>query len=424
MDLTSLVLEATWQGPSPVLSPPPNSASASLIIRTVPSSQDRETFQGTLFLLNQLKTLEAMIACHTQQEKTPWAQTEGARLDEGRLDKFFAEAQDPAARGAGGQASQNDVTLLNALEVISSLPVRADLDFTEKFWNLCSVAADEEDLRTLLAATFEQLGRGEIFPMVHKNNSCVLATLIRDAIRLSRVHTARDYNEQKEGLAKSYQQWTQQALACVIDTGLCKLRRDYAHYLVGHDVATWEGLEFFLDSTPSFEEQIRRLEGLHRVFEIFALLRAHAPAIPFESLRRLVREALTLFTNPAKASEVVTFTLTLPKFSSGTTTLLTAICQSLEPALWSVSLTAPQQAPATGAAPAAPQPSAAGHSVFRFSKRDPLFRPPHEIDLSYADDDAEMQLPEVSPDSDSQTAAQPFHLITASLHVSQWSEVV
>jgi len=406
------VLEATWQGPSPVLSPPPNSASVSLVIRTVPSAQDTETFQGTLFLLNQLKTLEAMIACHAQG--APWvAQGEGVRLDADRLDSFFEDSLDANARN-GAQAPQNEVTLLNALEVISSLPVRSDLDFTEKFWNLCSVASGEEDLRALLGATLDLLERGEIFPMVHKNNTCALATLVRDAVKLSRVHTSRDHNEQREALARAFQQWRQDTLACVIDAGLCKLRRDYAHYLVGHDVATWENLEHFLDAKAGLEEQIRRLAGLHRAFEIFSLLKTHAPSIPFESLRRLIREALVLFRDVTKAGEVVIFTLSLPKFSSGTTTLITAITHSLEPALWSATLAAPQPA--------------SEHSVFRFAKRDPLFRSPQEVDLAYTDADAEDDdghLPEVPADTEGQSPhTQPFHLIAASLQTTQWPEMV
>jgi len=236
VDLTNLVLQATWQGPSTVLSPPPSSAAVSLVIKTVPSSTDKETFQGTLFLLNQLKTLEFMATCLRQGET--WVHPEGVAVNSEKLDRFFEDAVDGSARAQ----TLNDVSLLNALEVISSLPIRSDLDFTEKLWNLCSASTGEDDLRVVLGAVFELLEKGEVFPMVHKNNTSTLATLVRDAIKVSRVQTSRDHQDQKGALAKAFQHWTSQALQCVIETGLCKIKRDYVHYLIGHDVATWESL--------------------------------------------------------------------------------------------------------------------------------------------------------------------------------------
>lgn len=163
----------------------------------------------------------------------------------------FPHRVDALDGNARSNQTQNDISLLNALEVISSLPVRADLDFTEKLWNFCSTVSSEDDLRAVLGATFDLLDRGEIFPMVHKSNESALAGLVRDAIKLSRTKaSSRDHNEQRGLLSQTFQSWLSRSLQCTIETGLCKLKRDYVHYLVGNDVATWEDLVRKIYPTP------------------------------------------------------------------------------------------------------------------------------------------------------------------------------
>ena len=152
--------------------------------------------------------------------------------------------------------------------------------------------------------------------------------------------------------------------------------------------------DHFLGTSSSVDEQIQRLMALHRVFELFSLMKIHVPTIPFESMRRLVRESLELFHDLGKTDEVVVFTLPLPKYSSGTSNLITAICHrhalfflffsqpffsfsdslsvvdSLEPILWSATLSTAKGTEL---------------SVFRLSKKDPLFRAALDVDLNQAD---------------------------------------
>lgn len=127
-----------------------------------------------------------------------------------------------------------------------------------------------------------------------------------------------------------------------------------------------------MNGTISPVEQIQRLAGLHRVFELFSLMKTHVPSIPFESVRRLIREALEVFHDQAKVGEVVVFTLPLPKYSSGTSTMIVAICHSLEPLLWSTTITNPKETEI---------------SVFRLAKKDPLFKGSQELDLAQLDVD-------------------------------------
>lgn len=41
-----------------------------------------------------------------------------------------------------------------------------------------------------------------------------------------------------------------------MEIGLCKLRRDYTHHLMGQELATSKQLEFFVDETVPLTEQV------------------------------------------------------------------------------------------------------------------------------------------------------------------------
>jgi len=99
-------------------------------------------------------------------------------------------------------------------------------------------------MKEVLGITFDLLEKGELLPLVHKSNNSNLATLIRDSIKLSRVQTSRDVKEQRDAMIRGFEHWHENTLECVIEIGLCKVKRDYIHYMVGDDTVDFEQLGF------------------------------------------------------------------------------------------------------------------------------------------------------------------------------------
>lgn len=110
-------------------------------------------------------------------------------------------------------------------------------------------------------------------------------------------------------------------LDLMIEVGVGKLRRDYASWLIGSPwrrygfsfythAPTFRSLSFSLQgnnllTAAQFDEifdahlppadQIRRLHYLHRLIEVWSLIRQNVLCLPFENLRSCIQEAFSFW---------------------------------------------------------------------------------------------------------------------------------
>ncbi|KAJ3050274.1 hypothetical protein HK097_008762 [Rhizophlyctis rosea] len=190
------------------------------------------------------------------------------------------DASVPGANGVGNTSASFD------FEAASVLPVRSDLDFTERFWRFLQAAKNKEDMIDALTAVVEELETGRLQPVVNKSNHSSLATAIRDCFKLARLKTAVDIEEQRDAIARAFDYWLESPLEWIVEVGLGKLRKDCVAVLGG------ENVDFFTDASLPLEQQLERLRYLFRVVELVTLIKANVLLMPTDVLRLIIRGGL------------------------------------------------------------------------------------------------------------------------------------
>ncbi|ORX89575.1 hypothetical protein K493DRAFT_305653 [Basidiobolus meristosporus CBS 931.73] len=319
--ISSVVMEAAWEGMVSMLSPPPTSALVTLLVKSVDGNLDYENHLSTQPLLRELNQLVDWYDCCTQG--VAWESKVRRKGIAADIDDFLDDI-----KNEGGIAISEETTAVEA-GMFNSLPVRKDLDFTEKLWKYCQDAINTDEIVDCLTATIDELETGKLQPLVHKGNHSSLANLIRDCLKLSKLQVTADYEEQKETISRSFDYWLEQPLECLVEA---------------NDLATWDTLEPFLEPTIPLEDQLQRLRYLHRILELWSLVKTNVLAVPYESLRLLVQDTITYYTQFLGDSEAYEFeqplhaTINLPRFSNETDKLLTSLVRSFEPCYWELSL--------------------------------------------------------------------------------------
>ncbi|KAL1923722.1 uncharacterized protein VTP21DRAFT_8702 [Calcarisporiella thermophila] len=368
---SSIQLEVTWQGMPKPLATPPSSSDSALHIRCVHGDPENIASLPWLEELIRLNEWQELTMAGKRWERADNDVVQMRPVDE-RIDTFLNDIKD-----LGGAVEEDEPMMPARVDTFTTLPARKGLDFTEKLWKLCLDAVDQDDLVETLTAVVEEVESGNLQPLIHKDNRSNFANLIRSTLRLSRLQTSADYNEQKESISRTFDYWLENPLECLVEVGISKLRRDYCHYLIGNDLLSWSELEPFLDETSPLPDQIHSLGRLHRLFELWCLVRTNLLVIPHESMRSLMRAAAAHYRPEMKCNDkALLCTLRCPRFSATTDKMLNSIVRSFEPSFWELSISEEAEGPIL---------------LMQMDRADTLFR----ADLETTNN--EMQNPEVFP---------------------------
>lgn len=374
---STITMEVTFEGLHEPLCPPPSSSNVVLKIRACPGTQDPENHTATSHLLKELKKLEVWDQIRRTGE---WVPEGGSSSNNGkeaplstRVDAFLEnikleggscvvetsqDGHNLDTRGGHGGAGANMVDL----DSLDTLPERKDMDFVERVWKFVQAAHHLEDLTDALTGIIEELETGRLLPMVSKSNHTTFANVIRDLLKLHQLQTVADIKEQKESISRMFDYWLESPLDILVEAGISKLRRDYCHYLLGNDLANYNQLDAFLDASLDLTQQIRNLTRLHRVLELWCLVKNNILSIPYETLRGLVQAALEEFRKEAVQSSAINYDddaqddeqnsanssivdrrvvyyVSLPKFAGGTGKVVGSLVRSFQPTVWSLALT-------------------------------------------------------------------------------------
>ncbi|KAJ3041505.1 hypothetical protein HDV00_009301 [Rhizophlyctis rosea] len=306
-------MEVSWRGTQEILSSPPQSAQITVRIRAVFGGRDPENHIPTSILRAELATLMEWDAIRLGGKEWSDRADTGAGVGttlSGTVDAFL---QPPLSEikedGAMMDDRQKDATSAGApngngntstsfdFEAASVLPVRSDLDFTEKLWSFLQGAVNQDDITDALTAVVEELETSRLQPVISKTNHTSLATAIRDCFKLARLKTAVDVDEQRQAIARVFDYWLESPLEWVVEIGLGKLRKDCATILGG------ERVDFFMDATLPLEQQLRRLRYLFRVVELVTLIRSNVLMMPPDVMRLIVRAAVDYWKDVAERWE-------------------------------------------------------------------------------------------------------------------------
>ncbi|KJE97334.1 hypothetical protein CAOG_007213 [Capsaspora owczarzaki ATCC 30864] len=370
-----LAVELSWEGVNDqVLCTPPRTANATLRLRAVPGTDDRSAGNRAFAEVQALRKLEAArsassssssssATADTTAESVLLGQQSIAPLTSAFLNFINDDAPESGLTDASNgliaalqaQVSGVAVPLLGPSAAASasgpgasvlslfSLPARLDFDFTERLWEFLRHASTTEDLAQAVTQILNVLLLGELQPMIHRTNPSSLATLIREALKLaptavaSTAATVGDAKAARRQLADAMRQLQTPtgALDTLVEMGVCKLRRDFTHYLLSEELVSWSQLGFFSDSTVPLSEQVERVARLLAVVELFVVARTFTD-LPHASLRQLLRAALDYYTNHSSSDHPL-FVLAMPTFSAQTAHLKRPIT-SAKPSSWTLAL--------------------------------------------------------------------------------------
>ncbi|KAJ3300411.1 hypothetical protein HK104_000925 [Borealophlyctis nickersoniae] len=338
---SSIVLDFTWRGVRELLDPPPSSAHIFMKIRNVYGEADCENQIPTSAIraeLEQLSKWDRILAgdnwpdiADEERTASSLAATVDAFLNQIKQEGPTVEMEEPVETAFDFIAS-------------SPLPARPDMDFTERFWKFAQGAVNRADLVDALTAVIEELETGRLQPPVNKANHSAFANVIRDCFKLVRLQTSADYDDQKEAIGRIFDYWLEQPMEVMVGIGISKLKRDYCHYLIGNEVASWDRLEPFLDETLPLEEQVLHLRRLHRVFELWSLLRFNVLHMPHEVLRIIIQAALEQYHKDALQSAeggshvsspeaTLVYRVAVPRYLSGGSWV-----EGIMPVAWTITL--------------------------------------------------------------------------------------
>ncbi|KAI9014825.1 hypothetical protein BC832DRAFT_170625 [Gaertneriomyces semiglobifer] len=368
----SIVMEVSWKGCQSTLSSPPPSAQAILRIRSVCGEHDPENHLATASLRKELMKL---VEWDQIRQRDCWPpeteQSQGLAADRVDdwvrgtitlhwsfffvciIDHFTIQILTEAIKDEGfNMTEQQSLPASNSsmssvtfdLDASTTLPERQDLDFAERFWKFTSgLATSQADLLLSLTTVIEELETGRLQPLVNKYNPSSFARTIRDLYRLSRMQTASDADDLKESISRTMDYWLEQPLEVLVEIGIWKLKRDYCFWLVGSGVVRWDELDAFIDATLPLTHQVQRLLKLHRVMELFHLMKSNLVSLPFESLRTLIGVAMhtyleseepatdDLVADDAGAMETLMYRFVLPRWGESV-----KVVEGFEPRQWSV----------------------------------------------------------------------------------------
>ncbi|KAJ2349361.1 hypothetical protein GGF43_004423 [Coemansia sp. RSA 2618] len=208
-------------------------------------------------------------------QKTPLEQHRQAFAK--KIDEFI-DASIYETRGSTSLAQLGHIHDTNTLE---TFPVREDLDFAERLWNLTHYAHDDDDLSEAIAAVAEGLETRKLQPYIHHTNESPLAQVIRQALQMAQAKTLVDAEAEKERLAGQLDMWIdEQPLDPFVQIGLHKLRADFWFHFVGGHLATPRQIELFLDTEKEPMQLVARFWLLLRVLEVWWLLQQAVPGMP------------------------------------------------------------------------------------------------------------------------------------------------
>ncbi|KAI8838565.1 RZZ complex, subunit zwilch [Chytriomyces cf. hyalinus JEL632] len=367
-----ILLEVDWSTVTKLLSPPACPDAITLVVDYVPGHLDPENHFCTLSLRRQLELLsqlETLVSCSgtvedwlapvSSSKNAEEGSCESAIIDAQKvLENFleelcFGDANDETSNFKTSAGAQNAVGGMAGSNLLATsetlLPLREDLDFTEKLWNLCCELGKGSDIKIVFSRIAEELKSGALQPMISKNNTTCLAIMIRECLKLARTNTSVDFTTRQQAVFASVDEFLADPLNWLLEIGVWKMRRDYNFHLTNVNLANWKQLDPFIGASVPAQSQITQLKQLHNVVEIWSLLHMHVPGgLPQTSARALVAALLDRYNegtmNEDSLEEMppvdgqVHVMLSMPQFQAESHTMMEAVCHSQDPILWKLLL--------------------------------------------------------------------------------------
>ncbi|XP_059809048.1 protein zwilch homolog [Hypanus sabinus] len=252
---SSIIVDLTWNTVVKILEVPPLTSVATLNIKVEPGDPRSPVFQiykeleFLLVLAKGLKTGETEWP-EVLEEKTAVEAVQ--ELIEDVKNQITVSQHQPERTNI--EKLKSDEAAVESTIHSSFVPERGDLDFAEQLWTrMRKTVSSYQDVVDCLTLVIRHLQSKDIQPWIHQGSNSSLSKLIQQSYRSAMPTVSVN------GLA---------AIRMLLELGLDKLRRDYINYFIGQELTTLNYLDYFINSTVNFEDQILRLQKLHHMLEL------------------------------------------------------------------------------------------------------------------------------------------------------------
>ncbi|ORY29884.1 hypothetical protein BCR33DRAFT_724518 [Rhizoclosmatium globosum] len=192
-------------------------------------------------------------------------------------------------------------------------PSRVDFDFPERMWLFCvRTAKSVSDLQNGIKVIVDTLVKGELQPMVAKQNTTRFADLVRTCLHVARMPpTSVEWAKKQQALTQTVDDLLNNCLEWIVEVGINKIRKDYSFHLIS------------------------------TVLELWSLAHTNTPmGLPHSTARHLVQTALekVLETQPGN-DDVFEVSVEIPRFSGDVVgRFVEGVCQIQDPVQWKLVL--------------------------------------------------------------------------------------
>lgn len=324
-----LNIQFSWTEFDGLFGPPPESADAVLKVACMPG----DMFSPVLSMYHELRSLYRLCQLASDPNAvTDWCHSEEV-LDSNTKTTITSDAiEDFIREMAHPLDSQADVTVLSPSTANMIYEARSDLDFAERLWLFSHSISNYSDLQYLFAEVFKAVVLHKVQPFVHRKSTSTLAQLLRQVL------LSPDGGNLQEVAMKFQLLLTEKRLlACLVQIGIEKIKRDYQSFLIGADICSAEQYEsFFTPSNCSSQiEQCIELCKIHSILELDALLMKmlKLPSSVLSGFTRAAMEMLKKDNSYEPFTRSPTFSIPLPGFSPALKSVV-ALCSKLSPAVW------------------------------------------------------------------------------------------
>jgi hypothetical protein len=224
------------------------------------------------------------------------------------------------------------------------VPMRSDLDWTEKLWEFVHKAANVGDLIDVLTLIVDKLEMGKIYPQVNRNNPTALGAICRECIRLASMqsHTV-NLTSTRESVEGSFDIFLEDPMDWLIEVGTWKLSRDLIS-LAQKYAPVPKSMTY--DPAAELHDRLKFLTQMLRMVEAAQFIETNLSNVPSSVYLDLYRElgqtsgldnpkhvfkVTRVEDDPIDSSSMIEIRLRLPQYSSETVAFL----ETLPPAhIW------------------------------------------------------------------------------------------
>ncbi|XP_062922303.1 protein zwilch homolog isoform X2 [Mobula hypostoma] len=252
---SSIVVDLTWNTVVKILEVPPLTSVATLNIKVEPGDPRSPVFQVYKELAFLLVLAEGL-----KTGETEWPEVLEEKTAVEAVQELIKDVKNQITVSQH-QPERTDIEKLKSDEAAvestiysSFIPERGDLDFAEQLWTrMRKTVSSYQDVVDCLTLVIRHLQSKDIQPWIHKGSNSSFSKLIQQSYQSAMPTVSVN------GLT---------AIRMLLEIGLDKLQRDYINYFIGQELTTLNYLDYFINSTVNFEDQILRLQKLHHMLEL------------------------------------------------------------------------------------------------------------------------------------------------------------